>query len=1664
MLPFFASAQCFQLIDQNGNANNNPTYVSCGTAAFTLILQTNQAIGAYTVNWGDGSPNTTGAGLTPPAFISHTYPTGVSNYNLTFTETATGCVVNALVVIEEAVNAAIQIPLGGVTQICAPNDMRFINASTNVSSNTTFRWDFGDGSPILNFNSTNGGDTVSHTYQRNTVNCVTTVTLTAENFCSFGTPTVASFNPIQIYDIDDAQITASATDLCYPDTVVTFQNTTAKNCVPQGNTSQRYEYWNFGNHWGTGDSIVDWQPFDPPARPGYTIAFPGKGTYTVMMADSNRCGRDTAYQVIVIGDPPVADFNLSDDTVCAGEQFQAFNVSSGGANAFAWNFGDGTGWQVTGGGTRNKTYNIPGTYTITLAVSKVGGSPSCLDTIAKTIEVLVSPDANFSINPASGCDSFLVSFTNTSVNGAQYLWDFDDGTTSNAQNPGNHFYNAVGTYNPSLLVTALNGCQDTEQSTVDVYSTPIVNFNPKNVCQNATATFVDSSYTTDGNPLTTWSWNFGDGTTSTQQNPNHLYTANGNYTVTLVASTAFCTGSDTFVISVEPKPTALFSMSDSAGCAPLSVNFTNNSLVGTSYTWLFGDGNTSTQSDPTHSFSNNDTTDTSFVVTLITETAFGCADTITDTVTVFPVPQAAFSSNATPDCGPLQVSFTNSSTGATSYTWDFGDTTGSNLTNPSHTYDNKTLFIEIYETKLIATNSRGCTDTAIQNITVYPEPIFGFSTNPDSGCSPLQVTMPSVIGAVSYAWDFDDGTTATGPTPTHIFTNGTTNNVRYNVRLVATSSFGCSDTTFQTVVVHPNPEAIFSLSDSINCQPLDLIITNSSTGGSFFDWNFGNGDTDTTSASVFSYQYTHTNSQPEVNDLRLIVETDRGCKDTLIKQVTVYPDVIAEFSKSDTAGCSPLIVSFNDLSVNAQNFNWSFGDGNSSTAQNPRNTYYNTLNTNLNRGITMIASSTYGCADTIVDSLVIYPLPNAIFSVNDTIGCQPLDIQITNSSAGAIRYFWDFGNGDTSMAPGNLNYSYTHNLVTPQNYSMRLIAETDFNCRDTMARNIVVYPPIGAGFIASDTLGCNPVRVNFSDTSFGAQFYDWDFDNGNTSVAATVSEVFRNTSRSNVRYNPRLIVRSVYGCRDTAETEILIYPDPVSRFTPNSTAACQPFNLQVQNTSILASQSFWDFGDGDTSMSNAVSLTHRYPNPTNSSLFYDLQLIVETVNGCRDTSVQQIEVYPLVEAKYSQSDTAGCHILDVDFVDQSTNVQAYSWNFGDGGTDVVSSPSHSFQNTTTSNVTYNVNLVVTSPQGCRDTASSTVTVYPQPVAAFTATPVTQKFPSATVTLTNNSNVGNWNYLWDFDNMDTSGAENPGAYTYGTWGEFDIVLYVFSENCADTATQRIVIEPPRAVVNFSGSGEGCRPLTIDFENNTQYGVDFTWNFGDGGTSKQEFPAPYTYFNAGTYSVSLTVVGPDGVPVTENKIDSVIVRPEAIALFDVAPDEVIVPTQPINLYNLSRDASIYLWDFGDSTTSTEESPEHFYQEKGIYTITLYADNEWGCADTFSVEDAVFADSKGFVDFPNAFIPDPSGPNGGRYNRNSFRNDIFFPQFEGVIQYQLMIFNRWGELVFESKDIGIGWDGYHQITGELLQQDVYVWRAVVKFANQQETELAGEVTLLR
>lgn len=1318
----WVNSQCPQLFDGTGNPSANPYWIDCFGGNFSLNIQSPNNIGAWTIDWGDGSPIDNGASLIPPAFINHIYTATIDTFIVTFTETGSGCVIQGVVVMEEPSNASIQIPVGGVTQACAPAILDFINSSTDVSPTTVFTWDFGDGSPLEVYDYTNVGQTIQHQYLPGTVNCNTTVTLFAENYCNTqqGGASVATFNPIQIWDIDDAAIQASNILLCYPDTIVTFDNVTNRNCFAQGNTFQRQEFWNFGNYWGTGsDSTVGWQPW-PPTFP-MTIAYPGLGAYDVMLVDSSFCGLDTAFITINIVPPPTAIMTLSDDTICAGESVTAFNMSTGGANSFDWNFGDGSGWQTAGPGNATHSYSTPGDYTISLVANIVGGTASCTDTVTLNVHVLPSPTATILNSGNVGCDTLTVLFTDGSTNAVQWFWDFGNGNTSNNQNPAQQFYSSSGNYAVSLTVTSINGCVDATSTIVNVYESPVIAFLPTSVCQNELAQFTDLSTSAPGDPIISWFWNFDDGNTSISQNPTNTYLAIGNYDVSLLVSTAFCSASDTVQVTVEPVPTAAFNMTINSGCTPLDVTFSNTSTGAVNYLWDFGDGTTSNLANPNHIFINPSANDTNYIVQLVAGTTFGCTDTTTMIVTVFAGALADFSHNGLPGCAPLAVDFTNLSSGATSYLWDFDDGNTSTATDPSHTYVNLSLFIEVYDVELIAISPNGCSDTTNQSITVYPVADFTFTSLPDSGCSPLSVMFPSVIGAVSYAWDFGDGNTGTGPTPTHVYTNSTTNNVQYTVELIAISAFGCVDTSYGSVLVHPNPTAQIQL-----------------------------------------------------------------------------------------------------------------------------------------------------------------PIAQ---------GCPDFTAQIQNLSTGAVNYYWDYGDGNTST-----NASGTHSYV--------------------------------------------------------------------------------------------------------------------------------------------------------------------YTNSTGSTVSYTLQLIAETVDGCTDTAFQIIDVYPEVISAFT-SDTVGCSPLTVNFVNGSTNGASYQWDFGDGIQNFTSNPSHIYFNNGSTILNFVAQLIAISPAGCRDTSNQTITVYPEPQASFVANPLIQTYPNTLVTLINNTPAGPWTYEWQYGDGIFSNLQSPGSHNYSTWGIYDIELIVSTPYCSDTAVITVEIEPPLPIPNFSGSGEGCSPLTISFTDSSQYVDTYLWDFGDGNTSTQQNPT-YTYYGAGTYSVTLYTTGPGGLD-SLTKVDSVIVHERATAFFTHAPSLVYVPSQPVQFYNLSSDANQYYWDFGDGTLdSVNFSPFHYYTNAGLYDVTLIATNQFGCADTFLLPAAVQAENGGDVVFPNAFTPSEDGPSNGYYDPMSLNNDVFFPIISGADEYHLEIFSRWGELIFESFDPLIGWDGYYR--DQLVQQDVYVWKVRVKFSDGRVVTQAGDVTLLR
>jgi gliding motility-associated-like protein len=301
---------------------------------------------------------------------------------------------------------------------------------------------------------------------------------------------------------------------------------------------------------------------------------------------------------------------------------------------------------------------------------------------------------------------------------------------------------------------------------------------------------------------------------------------------------------------------------------------------------------------------------------------------------------------------------------------------------------------------------------------------------------------------------------------------------------------------------------------------------------------------------------------------------------------------------------------------------------------------------------------------------------------------------------------------------------------------------------------------------------------------------------------------------------------------------------------------------------------------------------------------------------------------------------------------------------------------------------------------------------------------------------------------------------PGEFSYTTWGDYTIQLVVSNGSCSDTAYQTIEILPPLPIANFEGPASGCVPLTVQFDNLSENFVYSAWAFGDGGSSNTTNPL-YTFYQPGTYTVSLVVTGPGGETDQMVQEQIIVVHARAQAAFTITPPEVNVPGETIYCLNLSSGANAYVWEFGDGNSSTQENPLHEYELEGLYSIQLIANNAFNCPDTMMLVDVVTAGVGGMIDFPNAFTPSTNGSNGGYFDPHSLDNDYFFPMHSGVVDYHLMIFNKWGELLFESKDVNRGWDGYYR--GELCRQDVYVWKVNATFVDGESASRSGDVTLI-
>jgi gliding motility-associated-like protein len=1431
-----------------------------------------------------------------------------------------------------------------ISQGCGPLAVQFTNNSLLAAN---YRWNFGDGGASL-------------------------LSSPLHSFLSyplFDSIYKVSFSVLSVYGCESDTVFGNIITRYRP--VADFVSATDSICSsgPVSFTNQSIgaisNSWNFGN--GNTSSAIN------PV--GNFTGLPDRDTtYNVrLIVTSPYSCKDTAIKPITVNPLPDAQF----DAVVPGctPLPVVFNNTSLRSVRQQWDFGDGTSDSLI---TPNKLFKnalqlTPQNFTVTLRTYSQSG---CTDTAKRVVTIYPKPIAAFSSPVFQGCGPLSVSFTNQSASnfsgsaGMTAFWNFGTGDTSTQLSPVYVFPpNPVKDTMYSIALTAISefGCKDTAYNVVRIFPKPTARFtvNDSMNCGPLSVVFNNTSVPNDTGSIAIMSfvWDFANGFNSVLRNPASQFINNGLsdsvYAVKLIGTSEHgCKDTVQHTITVKPKPVASFTQDRLSGCGPFAVAFTNTSLVSSQYYWLLGNSDTSTQQNPTSTYQSYPLVDSNYVVSLVTRSAFGCvSDTVRRTITAKYLPVAGFATSADTVCNPGSVSFYNSSIGAATNRWNFGNGDSAISINPVETFSGLVSNDTMYTTRLVVTTSGSCRDTAYKIVTVKPLPNAAFASI-TPGCTPLHATMANAsTGAVKYEWEFgpDKRDTTIQPTATFIGT-APLNNTQYTVTLKAYSAFGCMDTAKQVALVYPKPVAAYTSSVTEGCGPLPVTFNNQSaanlsgSNGMTFEWLFGNGDTSTAKSPALNFSAHST--KDTVYTSRLISMSEFGCRDTVVKQIRVYPKPVSQFTADLSSGCTPLVVNFtnqsypNDTStIDLMTFVWNYGNGATSIAKDVATQFINNRLTDSTFTVKLFATSEHGCKDTSSQNILVHPKPVASFTQDKTAGCGPFNVTFTNTSQISVVHHWYFGDGDSAQAQDPSHIFQSYRLVDSV-YSTALVTESALGCiSDTTRRTIVGrYIPV-AGIVTSGDSTCNPGSISFYNASVGGATNNWNFGNGNTSTAINPVATFNGPAATDTTYRVKLAITSPAGCTDSTFKIIKVNPLPVAVFS-SVPPSCAPYTVIFNNTSQRALNYEWEFGDGGVNspvpnpmrvFTNNVALTDRN---------YTVTLKAYTASGCMDTAKRTVSVYPLPIVNYTATKTLRCDTSEYLIVNSSQGATNYTWKQADRVVSTLPAPLMYFGTSTTNDSTHQVKLVATTNHGCMDSITKPITIKPLVKADFNSTG-SASCSNLNVVFSNQS--GNAaSYFWLFGDGTGSPLASP-QHRYTNTGSYDVKLIAYDAfGCSDTAVKVNsvnVYEVPTANFLYSPPTAALPNSAIDFSNLSFIstgGLTHQWTFGDPSSSSlnnssAENPT-HTFSDSGNFEVQLVVNSVHNCFDTMNQVIRINPHPPVPA-FTLDPPEGCSPLR-VQFINQSEYADSYEWTFDDGQTSTDKDPVVTFKFPGKYGAFLRA----------------------------------------------------------------------------------------------------------------------------
>jgi gliding motility-associated-like protein len=1082
------------------------------------------------------------------------------------------------------------------TSLCKiPDTAWFTGSSSKGKSPFTYSWDFGDGG-------TGSGSNPYHVYTsagKYTVRLM----MTDANGCK---DTLIKSEYIAAVQMESRFTTPAAT--CQGVNVVFFENTS----VPD---SKRTRWlWSDGETSGS----LHAQRY-----------FWKAGTFTVTMTDSFGPGcKDTFSGTYTVHPKPKTNFSYWPVYPCPAPVNVHFENRTNGADSFLWIFGDGTISRLE---DPVHTYTRDSIFTVfMIAKSKLG----CLDTFRVRDTTKAFPggypkpiydstnspvivrvyQANMVIKPTvyRGCLPLPITF------GAQLK--------SITRLPA-----VKDTTRPYPLCMGLSGyvappywlCTDYPHP--DPY--PDEFYDPIPDYKNFPYPY----------PARTYFWDFGDGTTSTDAVPTHIYTTEGEKVVKCTITTDSCSFTDSIVVEAGNKPTANFSFYPDSICKYDFVYATNLSTDGLKYTWDWADGFTDVDTSK-HLFHRYRVWGDRRIT--LTAERFGCPDTISKLLTINP-PNSYFGMRYSCDT-PLKVGFLDSSTRATRVFWMFGDGNTSSARNPVHTYTTAGTYTVRLAT---ANDSFPCVDTSERTIRVFHRNPNFIARNTCLKDSTIIIeTIPDYVA--KFTWLAAEPVEYDTLRKRYYILYRDTGT--YSLSLLYTDIHQCVDSVSKKdYIIVAKPYVKFIASPLKSCAPAIVYFTDNSTnakGASNISrtWRWGDATSTAGAPATTSHPYPVGGNYK----VRLIVTDNIGCKDSAEADIQSRKPVANFVAEANDTTCLFRNIKFHSVSSGGSlSYKWYFGDGNTTTGSDPVHAY-NSIGT---FDVKLVITDEIGCTDSIVKpAFITTTKPRASFTLSDSVAlCPPLFVKFTNTSGSAIRYSWDFDNGTTStlsdpVAP----------YLDPKLYSIRLVAHDKFGCTDTAYGKARVAGYAG-GLKYTPLSGCVPHTVSFEAELISVDVMIWDFADGRTEGAEGKPKTAHTYTTAGA-YIPRLILGDGKGCSTSSMGIDTIKVDDVEAKI-NSSPKCVGEEIVFDDASrsyfSTYSSSEWTFEDGSKS-------TDKNPRRTyNKTGTYAVSLVSENSTGCKDTLHTSITINPLPVIK--AKDTVIC--LGDPAILSATGGVSYKW-------------------------------------------------------------------------------------------------------------------------------------------------------------------------------------------------------------------------------------------------------------------------------------------------------------------------------------------------------------------------------------------------------------------